>query len=116
KPGMRLLDIGGGWGAAIKYCAPRGVHVTSLTVAGDSHRYITGYLQDTGLAGEVRFEDFLVHAPAEPYDAVVIYGVIEHIPMYRRFAAHVWRCLKPRGRLYVDASTPQQKIEISALP
>src|SRR5262249_23280091 len=80
KPGMRLLDIGGGWGAAIKYCAPRGVHVTSLTVAGDSHRYITGYLQDTGLAGEVRFEDFLVHAPAEPYDAVVIYGVIEHIP------------------------------------
>src|SRR5262249_62321077 len=109
KPGMRLLDIGGGWGAAIKYCAPRGVHVTSLTVAGDSHRYITGYLQDTGLAGEVRFEDFLVHAPAEPYDAVVVYGVIEHIPVYRRFAEQAWRRLQRRRRRAVAASARKQK-------
>jgi cyclopropane fatty-acyl-phospholipid synthase-like methyltransferase len=114
KPGMRLLDIGGGWGAAIKYCAPRGVHVTSLTVAEDSYRYITKYLQESGLAGAVRFEDFLTHAPDEPYDAVVIYGVIEHIPMYRRFAEQVWRCLKPGGRLYVDASATKQKFEMSA--
>ena len=114
KPGMRLLDIGGGWGAAIKYCAPRGVHVTSLTVAADSYRYISKSLQDTGLAGAVRLEDFLVHAPNEPYDAVVIYGVIEHIPMYRRFAEQVARCLKPGGRLYVDASATKQKFEMSA--
>jgi cyclopropane-fatty-acyl-phospholipid synthase len=114
KPGMRLLDIGGGWGAAIKYCAPRGVHVTSLTVAQDSYGYITRYLEESGLAGAVRLEDFLEHAPAEQYDAIVIYGVIEHIPMYRRFAEQVWRCLKPGGRLYVDASATKQKFEMSA--
>lgn len=113
KPGMRLLDIGGGWGAAIKYCAPRGVHVTSLTVVEDSRRYIERQTRELGLSGQVRLEDFLVHAPSEPYDAIVIYGVIEHIPMYRRFAEQVWRCLKPGGLLYVDASATKQKFDMS---
>ncbi len=31
EPGMRLLDIGGGWGGVHEYCGPRGVDVTSLT-------------------------------------------------------------------------------------
>jgi cyclopropane fatty-acyl-phospholipid synthase-like methyltransferase len=112
-PGMRLLDIGGGWGAVIKYGAPRGIDVTSLTVADHSYRYIDRYLRETGVPGHVRFEDFLVHAPAERYDAIVIYGVIEHIPMYRRFAEQVWRCLKPGGLLYVDASATKQKYDMS---
>jgi cyclopropane-fatty-acyl-phospholipid synthase len=114
KPGMRLLDIGGGWGAVMKYCSPRGVHVTSLTLVEDSYRYIEKQARELGLDGDVRLEDFLVHAPEQPYDAVLIYGVIEHIPMYRRFAEQVWRCLKPGGLLYVDASATKQKFDMSA--
>lgn len=113
KPGMRLLDIGGGWGAVMKYCAPRGVHVTSLTLVGDSYGFIEKQARELGLDGQVLLEDFLVHAPDEPYDAVLIYGVIEHIPMYRRFAEQVWRCLKPGGLLYVDASATKQKFDMS---
>jgi cyclopropane-fatty-acyl-phospholipid synthase len=113
KQGMRLLDIGGGWGAVMKYCAPLGVHVTSLTLVQDSYRFIEKQAREFGLDGQVLLEDFLVHAPDEPYDAVLIYGVIEHIPMYRRFAEQVWRCLKPGGLLYVDASATKQKFDMS---
>jgi cyclopropane-fatty-acyl-phospholipid synthase len=113
-PGMRLLDIGGGWGAVIKYCAPKGIDVTSLTIVEDSYRFIQKQTAELGLTGHVRLEDFLTHEPSEPYDAIVIYGVIEHIPMYRRFAEQVWRCLKPGGRLYLDASATKEKYDMSA--
>jgi cyclopropane-fatty-acyl-phospholipid synthase len=110
KPGMRLLDIGGGWGPVHEYCGPRGVAVTSLTIAEDSYNYIRALDQRMGLdTCSVRLEDFLVHEPAEPYDAIVIYGVIEHIPNYRRFCARVWDALKPGGRIYIDASASIEK-------
>jgi cyclopropane-fatty-acyl-phospholipid synthase len=114
KPGMRLLDIGGGWGPVHEYCGPRGVDVTSLTIAEDSFKFITALDQRLGLENcSVKLEDFLVHAPAQQYDAVVIYGVIEHIPYYRRFCARVWDLLKPGGRLYLDASAIVQKYDSS---
>jgi cyclopropane-fatty-acyl-phospholipid synthase len=113
KPGMRLLDIGGGWGGVTRYCGARGVHVTSLTLAPDSQRYIEGVLRETGYPGEVRLEDFLEHRPERPYDAVVICGVIEHIPNYRRFWARAWECLPPGGLLYMDASASKEKYRMS---
>jgi cyclopropane-fatty-acyl-phospholipid synthase len=114
KPGMRLLDIGGGWGSVIKYCSPRGIEATSLTIAEDSYRFIHQQNRELGLKGHVLLEDFLSHSPSEPYDAIVIYGVIEHIPAYRKFAEQVWKCLKPGGRLYLDASAAREKWEASA--
>ena len=107
---MRLLDIGGGWGRVHEYCGARGVSVTSLTIAEDSYKYITAMDRRLGITNcDVRLEDFLEHQPAEPYDAIVIYGVIEHIPNYRRFCDRVWRCLKPGGRLYLDGSAAIEK-------
>ncbi|TDV56018.1 class I SAM-dependent methyltransferase [Actinophytocola oryzae] len=114
RPGMRLLDIGGGWGGVTQYCGARGVHVTTLTIAEDSARHVQRLIDEDDLPGEVFREDFLDHRPAEPYDHAVIYGVIEHLPNYRRFAAQVWRVLKPGGRLYLDASATIQKFSVSA--
>src|SRR5665213_3589690 len=114
EPGMKLLDIGGGWGGVHEYCGPRGVGVTSLTIAEDSYKFISALDKRLGLDNcAVRLEDFLEHAPAEQYDGVVIYGVIEHIPYYRRFAARLWDRLKPGGRLYLDASASIQKFDAS---
>ena len=114
EPGMRLLDIGGGWGGVHEYCGPRGVDVTSLTLAPDSYAFITDVDRRLGLERcSVRLEDFLEHVPSEPYDGVVIYGVIEHIPYYRRFCARLWDCLKPGGRLYLDASATIEKYDAS---
>lgn len=113
KPGMRLLDIGGGWGGTTEYCGHRGVEVTSLTLVEESAAYIRRLIADHGIPGKVRVEDILNHRPAEPYDHAVIYGVIEHIPNYRTFCERVWSALKPGGRLYLDASATKQKFAVS---
>ena len=113
KPGMRVLDIGAGWGGVTRYFGPRGVHVTSLTLANDSFGYISKLLKETGLPGQVLLEDFLTHKPEKPYDAIVILGVIEHIPYYRKFFQQVWNVLKPGGLIYMDASADVEKFGVS---
>jgi cyclopropane-fatty-acyl-phospholipid synthase len=113
RPGMRLLDIGGGWGGVTEYCGERGVHVTSLTLAEDSAAYIRRLIAERALPGEVIVQDALDHWPAQPYDHAVILGVIEHIPNYRRFCVRVWEALTPGGRLYLDASATKQKFAMS---
>jgi cyclopropane-fatty-acyl-phospholipid synthase len=114
KPGQRLLDIGGGWGGVTEYCGARGVHVTSLTLVEDSADYIRRLIREKNVPGEVLVQDVLDHRPAEPYDHAVIYGVIEHIPNYRRFVTRVWDALEPGGRLYLDASATVEKYDMSA--
>ena len=114
QAGDRLLDIGAGWGAVTRYAGPRGIHCTALTIAEDSHRLHQNLIADQGLTTcAVRLEDFLAHDPPEPYDAIVIFGVIEHIPHYRDFVAQVWKCLKPGGRIYLDASATLEKYKVS---
>ncbi|CAG7926227.1 unnamed protein product [Penicillium olsonii] len=114
KPGMRLLDIGGGWGAVTQYCGERGVHVTTLTLTHDSARFIGRILELNDYPGEVFLQDFLLHTPEEPYDHVVNLGLIEHIPNYRRFASKMWEVLKPGGRMYLDASAAVEKFAVSS--
>src|SRR6266571_578656 len=113
KPGMRLLDIGGGWGGAMQYCGERGVDVTSLTIAEDSFTYLQNLIRAGNLPGRVLKQDFLTYRPDQPYDAIVIYGVIEHIPNYRLFAERAFDCLKPGASLYLDASAAKEKYSIS---
>jgi cyclopropane-fatty-acyl-phospholipid synthase len=113
RPGMRVLDIGGGWGGLSEYCARLGVHVTSLTLTDSSAMYIRNRLERQGLTADVLVEDVLEHRPEEPYDHAVIFGVIEHIPTYRRFCSRLWEALKPGGRLYLDASATKEKYALS---
>lgn len=114
KPGQRLLDIGGGWGGVTQYCGARGVHVTTLTLTVDSARYIQRLISERDLPGEVFLQDFLNYKPEEPFDHVVIYGVIEHLPDYREFARRIWDVLKPGGRIYLDGSAAVTKFAVSS--
>ncbi len=114
KPGMRLLDIGAGWGAMQQYFGSRGIHVTSLTLAPDSYEYTKSLIERLGLKNcSVHIGDFLAHEPEALYDAVVICGVIEHIPYYTKFCSKLWSVLKPNGRLYMDASAAIEKYSVS---
>jgi cyclopropane-fatty-acyl-phospholipid synthase len=54
-------------------------------------------------------KDFLRHQSPEPYDAIVILGVMEHLPDYPAVLKQFHRLLKPGGRVYLDASAFREK-------
>jgi cyclopropane-fatty-acyl-phospholipid synthase len=80
RPGMRLLDIGCGWGAVIRRAAERyGVHAIGLTLSKNQHERASKMLADAPPSAgraEVRlqgWEEF-----DEPVDRIVSIGAFEH--------------------------------------
>ncbi|KAJ5526696.1 hypothetical protein N7513_010855 [Penicillium frequentans] len=114
KPGMRVLDLGGGWGGVTQYCGARGIHVTTLTLSADSARFVERIITENNLPGQVFLQDFLEHKPDELYDHIITLGVIEHLPDYRQFSRCVWDVLKPGGRIYLDGSAAVTKYAVSS--
>ncbi|HTV12485.1 MAG TPA: cyclopropane-fatty-acyl-phospholipid synthase family protein [Acidimicrobiales bacterium] len=71
----RVLDVGSGWGAMLRYLIDeRHVdHVTGLTLSSDQAA--------SGLSGdraEVRLEDWRDHQPERAYNAIISIGAFEH--------------------------------------
>jgi cyclopropane-fatty-acyl-phospholipid synthase len=109
KPGDRVLDVGGGWGSFTEHAGRRGIHVTSLTISQQSEAYLADLIERQHLPCTVLNQDFWEHTSPEPYDAIVILGVMEHLPDYPAVLRHLQRLLKPRGRVYLDASAFREK-------
>jgi cyclopropane-fatty-acyl-phospholipid synthase len=109
KPGDRVLDIGGGWGAFTEHAGRRGIRVTSLTISAESERFLNGLIAREALPCTVLLEHLFEHRPAEKYDAIVNLGVTEHLPDYRRTLEVYRSLLKPGGRIYLDASAHREK-------
>ena len=96
KPGMRVLDIGCGWGAFGKYAAENhGVSVVGVTVSKE--QVALGQKLCQGLPVEIRLSDF--RQLNERFDRVVSVGMIEHIGYknYRTFMKITHRCLDDDG-------------------
>lgn len=109
KPGDRVLDIGGGWGAFTEHAGKRGIRVTSLTISRESERFLRALIDREQLPCEVRLEHLFKHQPTERYDAIVNLGVTEHLPDYRATLKKYGELLKPGGRIYLDASATRKK-------
>jgi len=104
KPGDRVLDVGGGWGTFVEYAGKQGIQVTALTIARKSEEFINNLIQAQRLPCKVIYGDFYEHRSPEPYDAIVILGVMEHLPDYAAVVHQFRRLLKPGGKIYLDAS------------
>jgi cyclopropane-fatty-acyl-phospholipid synthase len=109
KPGDRVLDVGGGWGTFTEYAGKRGMQVTSLTISHRSEEYIAELIKKLRLPCRVLYRNFMEYTDSEPYDAIVILGVMEHLPDYRAVLRQFERLLKPGGRVYLDASAFRKK-------
>ena len=114
KAGSRVLDVGGGWGAFNEYAGKKGIEVTSLTIADHSKDYIARLIKDKGLPCQVIKQNFMEYTPSEKYDAVVVLGVIEHMPYYDRVVKQLENTLKRGGFAYFDGSASTYKYDYNA--
>jgi cyclopropane-fatty-acyl-phospholipid synthase len=114
KPGDRLLEIGPGWGAWFEYAAQRGVDCTGLTISKESASFLRRRAAEIGQTWSVIDCDFLAYETTRKYDAIVIMGVIEHLPQYGRVLAKFVSLLKPGGRIFLDGSACTRKYELSS--
>jgi cyclopropane-fatty-acyl-phospholipid synthase len=96
KPGQRVLDIGCGWGEALKYAAEHyGIEGVGITVSQQQAEYARTLC--AGLPVEIRLQDY--RDIDEPFDAIYSIGMFEHVggKNYRTYFESVRRCLKDDG-------------------
>jgi cyclopropane-fatty-acyl-phospholipid synthase len=103
KPGMRLLDVGCGWGGMVMHAAREfGVRALGVTLSRRQAEWAQKAIAEAGLSelAEVRHLDYRDVAETD-FDAVSSIGLTEHIglkelPGYFRF---LYNKLRPGGRL-----------------
>jgi cyclopropane-fatty-acyl-phospholipid synthase len=116
RPGMKILEIGSGWGAlAMRAAAERDVDVVTLTLSTEQKVYAEKLIADAGLTDriEVRLEDYRSHRGS--YDAVVSVEMIEAVgekywPQYFRTVDGL---LAPGGKAALQAITLEHERQIA---
>jgi cyclopropane-fatty-acyl-phospholipid synthase len=102
RAGMRLLDVGCGWGGMVRYAARRGVHALGVTLSAEQARWAQQTIVAEGLTSlaEVRHLDYR-DATGQDYDAISSIGLTEHVGVhsYPSYFALLLAKLRPGGRL-----------------
>ncbi len=103
RPGMRLLDVGCGWGSmAIHAASHHDVEVVGVTVSSRQVDAATQRVKDAGLSGQVdiRLQDYR-DVDDGPFDAISSIGMFEHVGRKRlgEYFGHLRELLRPQGRL-----------------
>ncbi|HBK47475.1 MAG TPA: cyclopropane fatty acyl phospholipid synthase [Xanthomonadaceae bacterium] len=96
RPGQRLLDIGCGWGEALKFAAERyGVSGVGVTISQEQAEHARRLC--AGLPVEIRLQDY--RELDGRFDAAMSVGMFEHVgdKNYRRYFEVVRRVLAPDG-------------------
>lgn len=98
RAGMRILDIGCGWGGLVRYAAEHfGVTCVGITVSREQAEYARESVRELPI--EIRLQDY--RDVDEPFDAVVSVGMFEHVGHrnHRAFMEVAYRCLPDEGLL-----------------
>lgn len=114
EPGSRLLEVGPGWGAFSEYVAERGVRVTGVTNSAKSLDFMEALGARRGFDWEMVLGDILEFRSERRFDAIVLMGIMEHLPDYPRVLAKFSELLVPGGRVYLDASASRVKYTSSS--
>ncbi len=96
KPGMKVLDIGCGWGSFMKFAAEKyGVSCVGITVSGEQIKL--GRELCKGLPVEFKFMDY--RDVSGKFDRVVSLGMFEHVGRknYKTFMKMAKNCLADDG-------------------
>jgi cyclopropane-fatty-acyl-phospholipid synthase len=103
EPGMRLLDVGCGWGGMVLHAAEHyGVTAVGVTLSRHQQELAAKRVADAGLVGrvDVRLQDYRDIADG-PYDAISSIGMFEHVglAMLSQYFGRLFELLRPEGRL-----------------
>jgi len=103
KPGMRLLDVGCGWGGMALHAATHyGVEVVAVTLSRQQAEWGQKAAADAGLSDsvDIRFQDYR-DVPETDFDAISSIGLTEHIGIAQlpSYAFRLASKLAPQGRL-----------------
>jgi cyclopropane-fatty-acyl-phospholipid synthase len=83
KPGLRILDIGSGWGdLALYLAAVADVDVTGVTLSKEQHVLANEKAQRARLADRVRFELRDYRHVEDRFDRIVSVGMFEHVGVH----------------------------------
>lgn len=84
EPGMRILDIGGGWGGFALYLNRHyGCEVLGVSLAPDQVRFANERMVAAGVDNKVRFELIDYRDVTGKFDRISSIGMIEHVGMTR---------------------------------
>ncbi|MFI7670167.1 class I SAM-dependent methyltransferase [Nocardia sp. NPDC049526] len=113
RPGMRLLDIGCGWGALVVHAAQHyGVDALGVTLAGEQVAYAREFAERSGVADrvEIRQSDFR-DVTDGPFDAVSSIEMTFHLTRrgLREHADTLYGLLAPGGRAFVHDVNASRK-------
>ncbi len=92
KPGMRVLDIGCGWGGmALTLARDYGVSVLGVTLSDEQHKVATARAKAEGLDDRVEFRLTDYRKVRDRFDRIVSVGMFEHVgvPHYGEYFRHV---------------------------
>lgn len=96
QAGMRILDIGCGWGGAAQFMAQRyGAAVTGVTVS--RNQLERAQKRCAGLDVDIRLQDY--RSLSGSFDAIYSLGMFEHVGVrnYRTYLAKARELLRPNG-------------------
>ncbi len=83
KPGMKVLDIGCGWGDLALYLAQlEDVEVLGVTLSKEQQALASRRAEDAGLSHRVRFELRDYRDVGETFDRIVSVGMFEHVGVH----------------------------------
>ena len=120
RPGMRLLDVGCGWGGMVMHAAREyGVKALGVTLSEQQALWAQQAIEERGLSdlAEVRHLDYRDVAETD-FDAVSSIGLTEHIGKAQLpgYFAFLYGKLKPEGRLLNHCITRTDDTEPARRP
>lgn len=103
KPGMRVLDVGCGWGAFVCNAARNyGVEAVGITLSQEQADHARRRAIDEGVGDrvDIRIQDYR-DVPDGPFDAIASIGMAEHVgrAMLSTYSAGLFDLMRPGGRL-----------------
>lgn len=100
KKGMKVLDIGCGWGSFSKFAAEKyKVNVVGITISKEQAKLAKERCK--GLSVEIRLQDY--RTITEKFDRILSIGMFEHVgpKNYREYMEMNHRCLKDDGLMLI---------------